>query len=108
MLNKRSTFYNGINVCTRQLLDSQGPLIEEFAKHSREYHNLRDDVTRGRSNGDGALKGLTTINAKLDSMDRLTKKINQTIHEIKFGCENCSGLYLTKDCDLDENNNLKA
>lgn len=39
------TFYNGINVCTRKLLDSHGPLtkknfstnkelIEEFAKHS--------------------------------------------------------------------------
>ena len=52
----------GVNVTTRQLLDSQGPntkkeldtikeLIKEFAKHSREYHNSREDVIRGNGNG---------------------------------------------------------
>lgn len=45
------------------ILDSQGPmtkkeletnksLIEEFTKHLREYHNPRDDFTRGKPNGD--------------------------------------------------------
>lgn len=45
-----SIFYDGVNVTTGELLDSQGPmtnkepntikeLIEEFAKHSRKYHN---------------------------------------------------------------------
>ena len=43
---------------TRQLLDSQGPLtkknpgefkelVEEFAKHSREYHNPRNEGVKG-------------------------------------------------------------
>lgn len=56
-----SIFYDGVNVTTRQLLDSQGPLrkknpaeikepIKEFAKHSREYHNPRNDVARGSEN----------------------------------------------------------
>lgn len=47
-----SIFYNGVNTTTRQLLDSQGTmtkkepiiineLLEEFAKHSCEYHNPR-------------------------------------------------------------------
>ncbi|XP_023764839.2 uncharacterized protein LOC111913346 [Lactuca sativa] len=56
-----SIFYDGVNVTTRQLLDSQGPLtkknlaeikqlIEDFSKHSREYHNPRNDVTRGSAN----------------------------------------------------------
>lgn len=75
-----STFYNGMNVCTRQLFDSQGPLtkknlttnkelILEFAKHSPESHNPREDVTRGRSNGNGALEGLAVLNAKLETID---------------------------------------
>lgn len=45
-----SIFYDGINMSTHQLLDSQGPmikknlatnkaLIEDFTKHSIEYHN---------------------------------------------------------------------
>lgn len=33
-------------------------LIKEFAEHSREHHNPRDDVTRGKSNGDGMVTGL--------------------------------------------------
>lgn len=49
---------------TRQLLDSQGPmmkkdpttiraLIEEFATNSQEYHKPREDITRGKVGVDG-------------------------------------------------------
>lgn len=107
--------YNGINVFTRQLLDSKGPLtkknpttnkvlIEEFVKHSQEYHNPRDDVTQGMSNGDG----LAEINAKIDTMDHHIKRLNQMIHVIQVGCDNCSEPRLTKDYDLDENANKKV
>ena len=54
-----SIFYDGVNVTTRKLLDSQGSmtkkdpetikeLLEEFVKRSHEYHNPRDGVTRGK------------------------------------------------------------
>lgn len=33
--------------------------------------------------------------------------MGQFIHAIQVGCDNCSGLHLTKDYDLDENGNQK-
>ncbi|XP_023749067.2 uncharacterized protein LOC111897346 [Lactuca sativa] len=112
-----SIFYDGVNVTTRQLLDSQGPLnkknpveikqlIEEFSKHSREYHNPRNDVTRGSANA--ALEDMLAVMAMLQSMDRRMTKMDQTIHVIQVGCENCNGPHLTKECDLDENGNRKV
>lgn len=112
------SFYNGINVCTRQLLNSQGSLtkkdlttnkalITEFAKHSREYHNLQKDVRIGKSNGDEAQEKLVSIIIKLDTMDRRISKAGQSIHAIQVRYDNCSGAYLTKDCDLDDNGNKK-
>lgn len=82
-----------INVCTRQLIDSQVPLtkknpnankelIEEFSKHSREYHNSRDDVKRRNSNGEGVNDGVASIIAKLDTMDQRIAKMGQSIHAI--------------------------
>lgn len=60
------------------------------------------------SNGDGALDGFMAINPKVYTMDRSIKNKNQTIHAIQVGCDNYSGSHLTKDCDLDENDNKKA
>ncbi|XP_052620935.1 uncharacterized protein LOC128126837 [Lactuca sativa] len=112
-----SIFYDGVNVTTRQLLDSQGPLmkkappvikqlIEEFSKHSREYHNPRNDVTRGSAYA--ASEDLSAVMAMLKNMDRMMDKMDQTIHVIRVGCENCNGPHLTRDCDLDENGNKKV
>nr|KAJ0205103.1 hypothetical protein LSAT_V11C500241070 [Lactuca sativa] len=100
-----------------QLLDSQGPLtkkaplvikelIEEFSKHSREYHNPRNDSTRGMVNA--ISDDMATMMAKLESMDRIMTKMDQSIHAIRVGCENLRGPHLTKDCDLDENGNWKV
>ncbi|XP_023749864.1 uncharacterized protein LOC111898174 [Lactuca sativa] len=51
---------------------------------------------------------MAVMMAKLDSLDRWMTKMDQTIHAIGVGCENCRGPHLTKDCDLDENGNKKA
>ncbi|KAL7615461.1 hypothetical protein Lser_V15G05949 [Lactuca serriola] len=112
-----SIFYDGVNVTTRQLLDSQGPLtkkappvikqlIEEFSKHSREHHNPRNDVTRGSTYV--ASEDLSAVMAMLKNMDRRMDKMDQTIHAIRVGCENCNGPHLTRDCDLDENGKKKV
>ena len=58
-------------------------LIEEFAKHSREYQNPREDVTRGNVGGDGGQDNLALLLGKLDSMDRRTAKMRQSIHVIQ-------------------------
>ncbi|XP_052624901.1 uncharacterized protein LOC128132394 [Lactuca sativa] len=112
-----SIFYDGVNVITRQLLDSQGPLtkkappvikqlIEEFSKHSTEYHNPRNDVTRGSAYA--ASEDLSAVMAMLKNLDRRMDKMDQTIHAIRVRCENCNGPHLTRDCDLDENGNKKV
>ncbi|XP_052627764.1 uncharacterized protein LOC111897230 [Lactuca sativa] len=51
---------------------------------------------------------MAAMMAKLDSLDRRTTKMDQTIHAIRVGCEYCRGPHLMKDCDLDENGNKKA
>lgn len=117
MQKEVSIIYDGVNVTTRQLLDSQGPLmkkppaiiktlVEEFSKHSREYHNTRNDMNRGMVNS--VFDDMAAMMAKLEIMDRRMTKIDQSIHAIWVGCDNCSGPHLTEDCDLDENGNLKA
>lgn len=46
--------------------------------------------------------------AKPDNMDRRITKMGQSMHVIQVGYDICSGPHLTKDCDLDENENRKA
>lgn len=36
-------------------------LVEEFQKQSREYHNPREDVTRGKGSGNGASVDLAIV-----------------------------------------------
>lgn len=81
------SFYNRINVCKRELLDSQGPLTkkilatnnslkENFMKHSNEYHNRSDDISCRRTFDDESSNGLASITSKLDTLDRSINKTN--------------------------------
>ncbi|KAL7584927.1 hypothetical protein Lser_V15G44247 [Lactuca serriola] len=112
-----SIFYDGVNVMTRQLLDSQGlltkknpnqakDLIEEFSRHSRDYHNPgRDGIT---GSGGTRTEEMADVMAMLNTMDRRLTQLDQSIHAIRVGCERCSGPHLTKDCNMDEYGNKKA
>nr|KAJ0225504.1 hypothetical protein LSAT_V11C100031130 [Lactuca sativa] len=51
---------------------------------------------------------MTFVMAKLENMERRMTKMDQSIHAIRVGCENCSVPHLIRDCDLDENGNWKA
>lgn len=44
----------------------------------------------------------------MDGFERELEKINQTIHAIQVGCDNCSGPHIQKDYPLDEDGNKKA
>lgn len=46
--------------------------------------------------------------AKLDTMDQRMKNMDQSIHAIRFGRNNCNGSHLTKDCSFYDNGNRKA
>lgn len=82
-------------------------LIEEFTKHSREYHTPHEDDIRGHIILDGGNEYMVEVMEKLESMDQRMTIMDQFFHAIGVGCDNCSSPHLTKDCELDENSNRK-
>nr|GEY19983.1 hypothetical protein [Tanacetum cinerariifolium] len=76
-------FYNGLDVPTRQILDSKGALptktatnanvtIQEMEKYSQKWHN-GTSRTRSTETSDG----LAIIQAQLNNLRREIKKVNE-------------------------------
>ncbi|GKB72360.1 hypothetical protein Tco_0933772 [Tanacetum coccineum] len=89
-------FYNSLDIHTRQMLNSQGPIpkmppgraiesIQDMAGHS---HKWNDEASIRRMSNDGS-DGITTIINKLDSLGRDMKKLKESVHAIQVGCEIC-------------------
>ncbi|GJY00283.1 pyruvate dehydrogenase (acetyl-transferring) kinase, mitochondrial [Tanacetum coccineum] len=70
-------FYNGLDVPTRQILNSRERSTETY-------------------------DGLATIQAQLNNLGREIKKVNEKVYAAQFGCEQCKGPHYTKDCPLKE------
>ncbi|GKA77686.1 DNA-directed DNA polymerase [Tanacetum coccineum] len=66
-------FYNGLEVSTRQILDSKGSIPTK-----------------------------TAADAKLNNLGREIKKVNEKVYAAQVGCELCKGPHYTKDCPLKE------
>ncbi|GJQ91086.1 hypothetical protein Tco_0002225 [Tanacetum coccineum] len=101
-------FYNGLDVPTRQILDSKGAIptktavdakvaIKEMSEYSQKWHN---GTSRTRSNETS--DGLAAIQAQLNSLRREIKKVNKKVCATQVGCELCKGPHYTKDCPLKE------
>nr|GEZ59880.1 hypothetical protein [Tanacetum cinerariifolium] len=101
-------FYNGLDVPTRQILDSRGVVptkiatdakkaIQEMAEYSQKWHN---GTSRGRSIE--TFDGLAAIQAQLNNLGREIKKVNENFYAAQVGCEQCKGPHYTKDCPLEE------
>ncbi|GKB83215.1 hypothetical protein Tco_0950110 [Tanacetum coccineum] len=101
-------FYNGLDVPTRQILDSRGVVptktaadakttIQEMAKYSQKWHN---GTSRGRSTETS--DGLAAIQAQLNNLGREIKKVNEKVYAAQVGCEQCKGPHYTKDCPQKE------
>ncbi|GKC16803.1 mitochondrial proton/calcium exchanger protein-like protein isoform X1 [Tanacetum coccineum] len=101
-------FYNGLEVPTRQILDSRGAIptktvadakvaIQEMAEYSQKWHN-GTSRTRSTETSDG----LTLIQAQLNNLRREIKKVNEKVYAVQVGCEHCKGPHYTKDCPLKE------
>ncbi|GJV26545.1 putative reverse transcriptase domain-containing protein [Tanacetum coccineum] len=97
-------FYNGLDVPTRQILDSRGVIptktaedakkaIQEMAKYSQKWHN---GTSRGRSTETS--DGIAAIQAQLNNLGREIKKVNEKVYAAQVGCEVCKGPHYTKDC----------
>ncbi|GJV36983.1 hypothetical protein Tco_1409460 [Tanacetum coccineum] len=70
-------FYNGLDVPTRQILDSRGRSIETSDE-------------------------LAAIQAQLNNLGREIKKVNEKVYDAQVGCEQCKRPHYTKDCPLKE------
>ncbi|GKE58094.1 hypothetical protein Tco_1497279 [Tanacetum coccineum] len=79
-------FYNGLNVPTRQILDSSGAVptktvadakkdIQEMAEYSQKWHN---GTSRGRSTETS--DELAAIQAQLNNLGREFKKANEKVY----------------------------
>ncbi|GJX28779.1 retrovirus-related pol polyprotein from transposon TNT 1-94 [Tanacetum coccineum] len=84
-------FYNGLNVPTRQILDSRGVVptkttedakkaIQEMAEYSQKWHNR---TSRGRSTE--TFDGLAAIQAQLNNLGREIKKVNEKVYAAQVG-----------------------
>ncbi|GJR61305.1 hypothetical protein Tco_1503467 [Tanacetum coccineum] len=101
-------FYNGLDVPTRQILDSRGAIpsktaadvkiaIQEMAEYSQKWHNGTSRVKSTETSD-----GLAAIQAQLNSLGREIKKVNEKVYAAQVGCEQCKGPHYTNDCPLKE------
>ncbi|GJS44211.1 hypothetical protein Tco_0569254 [Tanacetum coccineum] len=85
-------FYNGLDVPTRQILDSKGAIptkttadakkaIQEMAEYSQKWHN---GTSRGRSTKTS--DGLAAIQEQLNYLGREIKKVNEKVYAAQVGC----------------------
>ncbi|GJR69340.1 putative reverse transcriptase domain-containing protein [Tanacetum coccineum] len=86
-------FYNGLDVPTRQILDSRGVVptmtaadakkaIQEMAKYSQKWHN---GTSRGKSTETS--DRLAAIQAQLNNLGREIKKVNEKVCAAQVGLE---------------------
>ncbi|GJV92909.1 retrovirus-related pol polyprotein from transposon TNT 1-94 [Tanacetum coccineum] len=101
-------FYNGLDVPTRQILDSRGAIpsktaadakivIQEMVKYSQKWHNGTSRVRSTKTSD-----GLAVIQAQLNNLGREIKKVNEKVYAAQVGCEQCKGPHYTNDCPLKE------
>ncbi|GJX36422.1 hypothetical protein Tco_0247979 [Tanacetum coccineum] len=102
-------FYKGLDVPTRQILDSKGGVpkmkadnatkaIQEMAYYSQKWH----DGTSSRNKNSNTSDGLAAIQAQLNNLGREIKKVDERVYDAQVGCELCNGPHYTKDFPLKE------
>ncbi|GKC58204.1 hypothetical protein Tco_1085802 [Tanacetum coccineum] len=102
-------FYKGLDVPTRQILDSKGAIpslkaayakksIQDMDDHSQKWHNGTSTRCRSTETYDG----LASIQAQLNYLGREIKKLNEKVYAAQVGCELCKGSHYTKDYPLKE------
>ncbi|GKB70724.1 ribonuclease H-like domain, reverse transcriptase, RNA-dependent DNA polymerase [Tanacetum coccineum] len=73
------SFYNGLDMPTRQILDSKGAIPSMKAVDAKKV-----------------------IQDMLNNLGRGIKKVNEKVYAAQVGCESCKGPHYTKDCPLKE------
>nr|GEV42344.1 hypothetical protein [Tanacetum cinerariifolium] len=89
--------YNGLDVPTRQILDSRGAIplktavdvkvaIQEMVEYSQKWHN-----GSSRTRSTKTSNGLATIQAQINNLGREIKKVNEKVYAAQVGCKQCKG-----------------
>ncbi|GKF54540.1 hypothetical protein Tco_0164880, partial [Tanacetum coccineum] len=97
-------FYKGLDVPTRQILDSKGGVptmkaddakksIQEMVDYSQKWHNGASTRNKSSNTSDG----LAAIQARLNNLGREIKKVNERVYAAQVGCKLCGGPHYTKD-----------
>ncbi|GJR17540.1 hypothetical protein Tco_0966067 [Tanacetum coccineum] len=97
-------FYNGLDVPTRQILDSKGAIpskivaaaktaIQEMAKYSQKWNNGTSSRTRSTETSNE----LAAIQGQLNNLGREIKKVNEKVYAAQVRCKLCKGPHYTKD-----------
>ncbi|GJZ84573.1 hypothetical protein Tco_0649912 [Tanacetum coccineum] len=87
-------FYNGLDVPTRQTLDSKGAIptktdadakiaIQEMAKYSQKWHNRTSSKAKSTETSDR----LTAIQAQLNNLEREIKKVKKKVYAAQDNIE---------------------
>ncbi|GJS65994.1 ribonuclease H-like domain-containing protein [Tanacetum coccineum] len=102
-------FYNGLDVLTRQILNSKGAIPSKTAADAKiaiqemvEYSQKRHNETSSRAISTETSDGLATIQAQLNNLGQEIKKENEKVYDAQVGCELCKGPHYTKDCPQKE------
>ncbi|GKF29456.1 hypothetical protein Tco_0095798, partial [Tanacetum coccineum] len=100
-------FYNGLDIPTRQILDSKGAIptktiadakIDIMAEYSEKWHNGTSSKARSTETSDG----LAAIQSKLNNLGREIKKVNENVYAAQVEYELCKGPHYIKDYPLKE------
>ncbi|GJX73542.1 hypothetical protein Tco_0312137 [Tanacetum coccineum] len=82
-------FYNGLDIPTRQILDSKGAIpsktdvdakiaIQEMVEYSQKWHNRTSSRTRSTKTSDR----LAVIQAQINNLGREIKKVNEKVYAV--------------------------
>ncbi|GJU63414.1 putative reverse transcriptase domain-containing protein [Tanacetum coccineum] len=86
-----------------QTLARYNDLLYKCPTHDINIHQKWHDGSSSRKiESSSNSEGIAAIVSKLDNLGRDMKKLKENVHAIQFGCQNCKGTHLDKDCPLNE------
>nr|GEY60917.1 putative reverse transcriptase domain-containing protein [Tanacetum cinerariifolium] len=99
-------FYKGLDVPTRQILDSKGAIpfmkVVDAKKDTQDMTGHSQNGTSTMTKSTDTFDGVDVIQAQLNNLGKEIKKVNERVYDAQVGCESCNRPHYTKDCLLKE------
>ncbi|GKB17766.1 hypothetical protein Tco_0851689 [Tanacetum coccineum] len=84
-------FYNGLDVPTRQILDSRGAIPSKTVADAKVANSQKWHNGTSRTKSTETSDGLAAIQAQLNNLRREIKKVNEKVYVAQVGSEQCKG-----------------